>query len=72
MKSNNLKIVSLPVDRNKKCEYVFKPNYITRNEKTLPVVYDLSFLPSYDYYFSFNLKNCKELTFTPFFTPSDN
>ena len=72
MKSNNLKIVSLPVDRNKKCEYVFKPNYITRNEKTLPVVYDLSFLPSYDYYFSFNLKDCKELTFTPFFTPSYN
>lgn len=71
MKDNNIKVVSLPVDRSKTQTMIFKPNYITRNEKTLPVVYDLTFIPSYDYYFSFKLENCKELKFTNVFTPSD-
>jgi monooxygenase len=64
IKNNNLKIVSLPIDRNKKNTYSFTPNYLKRHEKTIPVIYDMTFIPTIDYLLTFKLENCKELIFT--------
>jgi cation diffusion facilitator CzcD-associated flavoprotein CzcO len=64
MKKNNLKTVSIPIDRNKKSTYVFSPNYLTRIEHTLPVIYGLTYNPSIDYFFSFEYERCNELEFT--------
>jgi monooxygenase len=64
MKDNKFNNVFVPIDRNKKNNYIFTPNFILRHKETLPVVYDITFIPTLDYFFSFNFEKCNELIFS--------
>ena len=60
---NNFKIVKVPIRKNLKQNYVFNPNYIKRTENVNPIIYGITFIPTIDYIFSFNLELCDELIF---------
>ena len=64
MKDNNFNKVCIPIDRNKIQKFVFTPSYIKRCEETIPVIYDITFIPTIDYFFGFNFKTCNELIFS--------
>jgi hypothetical protein len=64
MSKKSLNIVKVPKKMGLKQKLVFKPNYILRKKDAIPVIHGLSNNPTYDYFFSFNFKSCKEIIFS--------
>lgn len=64
MAKKNLSVIKVPKKAGLESTFVFKPNYILRKKDDIPVVYGITHNPTYDYFFSFRLKNCKDLLFS--------
>jgi cation diffusion facilitator CzcD-associated flavoprotein CzcO len=64
MSNKSLNTVKVPKRTDVKHTVVFTPNYFLRKKDDLPIIYSLTANPTYDYFFSFHFKYCKELIFS--------